>query len=587
MEEMRRNLTRLKGDIIADTVVTRSYPLFRMGMADWSAIATQEIDGKTDTRLNLALGAMIAGGEATASLTYNSNDPFNEKQQYYMWRYVDNDFKAVRQVMAGKIAAMSTSTIYNPVIGVQFTNTPTTYRRSFGSYTLSDRTEPGWIVELYVNNVLIDYMKADASGFFKFEVPLVYGNSIVQLKFFGPWGEERVREQNINIPFNFLPKNTFEYKVSAGLVEDTLFSRFSRVSLNYGVSRSLTIGSGIEYLSSVTSGPSMPYLNASMSILKNILLSGEYTYGVRSKGTLSYRLPSNIQLDLNYTRYDKDQKAISFNYREERRATISLPVKIKKFSSFQRISLYQIVLPASKYTTGEWMFAGSVLGVGTNLTTYALMLAGTDPYVYSNLSLSLRLPAKFVIMPQTQYSYTHNEFLSAKLGIEKHLMENAFINLSLEQNFSNNYRMAELGFRYNFSFAQTGLSVRQSNKRTSLVEYARGSLIYDKKTDYLGGDNQSNVGKGGISVIPFLDMNANGLRDQGEPKAYGLNLRANGGRIEKSERDTTIRILGLEPYKSCFIELDENRFENISRRLPVRMLRTSARLVPGASFRST
>ena len=60
----------------------------------------------------------------------------------------------LRQVMAGKINSNSISTIYNPVVGVQLTNTPTTYRRSFGSYTLSDRTEPGWIVELYVNNVL-------------------------------------------------------------------------------------------------------------------------------------------------------------------------------------------------------------------------------------------------------------------------------------------------------------------------------------------------------------------------------------------------------------------------------------------------
>ncbi len=107
--------------------------------------------------------------------------------------------------MAGKIHTGAISSIYNPVVGVQLTNTPTTYRRSFGTYNLSDRTDPGWIVELYVNNVLVDYVKADASGFFTFEVPLVYGNSIVKLKFYGPWGEERTREQNINIPYNFLP----------------------------------------------------------------------------------------------------------------------------------------------------------------------------------------------------------------------------------------------------------------------------------------------------------------------------------------------------------------------------------------------
>ncbi len=323
----------------ADTTIGRSYPLFKFGMADWSAIATEEINGKSETTLNLALGSMIAGGEANASFYYNSNNPFSEKQQYYLWRYVNNDFTPMRQVMVGKIVTNAISSIYNPVIGVQFTNTPTTYRRSFGTYTLSDKTEPGWIVELYVNNVLVDYIKADASGFFTFKVPLVYGNSIVKLRFFGPWGEERTREQNINIPFNFLPENTLEYTLSAGIVEDSLRSRYSRVNINYGLTRSLTLGGGIEYLSSVISGPAMPYMNASLRITNNLLLSGEYTYGVRAKGTLSFLLPSNLQLDLNYTWYDKDQKAINYNYREERKAMLSIPLKIGKFSTYQRFSV--------------------------------------------------------------------------------------------------------------------------------------------------------------------------------------------------------------------------------------------------------
>jgi hypothetical protein len=574
-EEMRKNLTRLKGDVIADTAIGRSYPLFKFGMADWSAIATEEINGKSETRLDLALGSMIAGGEANASVYYNTSTSFSEKQQNYLWRYVNNDFKPLRQVMAGKITANAISSIYNPIIGVQFTNTPTTYRRSFGSYTLTDKTEPGWIVELYVNNVLVDYIKADASGFFKFEVPLVYGNSIVKLKFFGPWGEERTREQNINIPFNFLPEKTMEYTVSAGIVEDSLRSRYTKANISYGVTRSLTLGGGIEYLSSVLSTPAMPYLNASVRITNNLLISGEYTFKVRAKGTLSYRLPSNLQLDLNYTWYDKDQKAISYNYREERKAVLSMPLHIGKFLSYQRFSVYQIVLPASKYTTGEWLFSGSLLGVNTNLTTYALFLDNSNPYVYSNLSLAFRLPAGFVLMPQTQYGYTQNKFISAKLSIEKHLLEHAFLSFSCEQVYTSDLKMAELGFRYDFSFAQTGASVRQADKKTTLVQYARGSLINDRKTHYLGTDNRTNVGKGGISIIPFLDLNSNGKRDRGEPRAYGLNLRANGGRIEKSARDTTIRILGLEPYTACYIELDPNSFDNVSWRLTKKTLNVS------------
>ena len=80
------------------------------------------------------------------------------------------------------------------------------------------------------------------------------------------------------------------------------------------------------------------------------------------------------------------------------------------------------------------------------------------------------------------------------------------------------------------------------------------------------------MGKGGISIIPYLDINANGKRDQGEPKAYGLNLRASGGRIERSEKDTTIRILNLEPYTDCFIELDQSSFDNIAWRLKNRTM---------------
>jgi hypothetical protein len=36
------------------------------------------------------------------------------------------------------------------------------------------------MVELYVNNILVDYKRADASGFFTFEIPLIYGTTNVK-----------------------------------------------------------------------------------------------------------------------------------------------------------------------------------------------------------------------------------------------------------------------------------------------------------------------------------------------------------------------------------------------------------------------
>ena len=40
-EEIRNNLSRLRGEAQVDTTIGRSYPLFRLGMADWGVVATQ------------------------------------------------------------------------------------------------------------------------------------------------------------------------------------------------------------------------------------------------------------------------------------------------------------------------------------------------------------------------------------------------------------------------------------------------------------------------------------------------------------------------------------------------------------------
>jgi cell division protein FtsN len=567
-EEMRKNITRLRGEIVVDTTIGRTYPGFRFGMADWAVYASEQPDGQSMGRFNLSLGSVIAGGEANADLTWNTGTAFGEKQQYYMWRHVNNDRTWMRQVIAGKINAQPVSSIYNPVLGVQVTNRPTTFRRSFGTYTLTDRTEPGWTVELYVNNVLVDYVKADASGFFTFEVPLVYGNTLVKLKFYGPWGEERTREQNINIPYNFLPHKELEYTVSAGVVEDSLWSRLARTTIRYGATKFITLGAGFEYLSSVSGSPLMPFADASVRIANNLLVSGEYTHRVRSRGTLTWRLPSNIQLELLYTLYDKDQKAISYNYLEERKASLSLPLRIAGVAGYSRLSYYQIIFPESQYTSAEWVLAASLSRVTANLTTYGVFSDYFKPGVYSNLSLGVRLPAKFVIMPQLQYNYSKGEFISARINLEKRLFRNGYMNGSYERNFRYNMNIGEIGIRWDFSFAQAGISARQTNEYTTFVQYARGSLINDRRTSFIKADNRTNVGRGGISVIAFLDLNANGVRDPGEPKAAGLNLRSNGGRIERSEKDTIIHIIGLEPYVKHFIEVDENNFDNISWRIP-------------------
>jgi cell division septation protein DedD len=533
-------------------------------MTDWSIIGTQQVQGPTDTRATLGMGGIIAGGEADVLLNYSTSEPFIERQQQYLWRFANNDNTILKQAIAGKINSQATSTIYDPVVGVQFTNTPTTYRRSFGSYSLADYTKPDWTVELYVNNVLVNYTKADASGFYRFDVPLVYGNTEVKLRFYGPYGEETSSQKIINIPFNFLPAKDLEYTVSGGIVEDSVSSRYARATLNYGLNKRLTIGGGVEYLSSVTSGNTMPFVNFSLRIASSLLITSEYTYGVRWKSILSYRLPSNFQIDLNYIKYVPGQTAINYNYLEERKAILSYPIIAKNFSSYFRLTIDQIILPISQYTTAEFLFSGGFFGINTNLTTYALFFSSGTPNVYSNLSLGFRLPKGFTLTPQIQYNYNLSQLISVKCELEKRIFKNGAVNATYERNVPSNINSTQIGFRYDFAFARTGVLVRQSNNSTTLVESAQGGLILDAKTKYFSANNNNNVGRGGIVLVPFLDYNGNGRRDKDEPKVFGMEVSMTGGRVEQNKKDSTIRVFNLEPYVTYTVTLNPNSFDNIS-----------------------
>lgn len=578
---MRQNVNQLRGETKADTVIGRSHSLFRIGMMDWSVVANQRSPGVTSTWVNVGLGGTIAGGDATVSLNYNNYaqqlqgqtkdsvdiKPFDQRQQYYRWRYVNNDQPALRQIIAGKIFTGSVSSIFSPVVGVQASNTPTTYRRSFGSYTISNKTEPGWTVELYVNDALVDYTTADAAGFYTFQVPLVYGNSQIRLRFYGPWGEERILEENINIPFNFLPKKVFEYTTSTGFIEDSLNSFFSRTHGFYGLTRHVTIGAGMEYLSSLPSNKSMPFVTASARMTSNLLFSGEYTHNVRTRGLMSYRTLSNLQVDMQYTRYKKGQKAIIYNFREERKIMISKPVIAKNFAMFTRFTFNQLISYGSNYTTTEMLLSGSIRRVGTSFTTYAVFAGKDDPFVYSNLGLTFRLPGQLQIMPEVQYAYSNKELLSARCEVGKYLFRNGYLNVIYEKNYRSQINNFQVGFRYDFSFGHIGFSAMRGNKTTTLVESARGSVIHDSKTGYTAVSNRSMIGTGGVVLRAFLDLNGNGRHDNGEPKVQGLRLAINGGRILPNLKDTTISITDMEAYSRQHLDLRRSSFDNISWRI--------------------
>ncbi|HSI69009.1 MAG TPA: hypothetical protein VK941_02165 [Gillisia sp.] len=568
LQKMRENLDRVKGIVVPDTVMERRFPFFKPGSLDWGVITTQQSAVENDNRLMLGLGTMFMGGETNLMLNYSTRVPFTSRNQFYQWRYIDNESKLFKQVTAGRIMTRATSSLFAPVSGVQISNSPMQNRRSFGTYLLNDYTEPRWTVELFVNNVLVDFTQADASGFYSFEVPLMYGNTAVNLRFYGPWGEERIEERMINIPYNFVPKNEVEYTASAGIVENGEMQRFGRFNLNYGLSNAITIGGGVEYLSGVESGEVMPFVNSSMRLAQGLLFSGEYMYGVRGDALLSYRTPKNLQLDINYINYDRDQTAINFNYLEERKISLSTPIRTAGFSMFGRFSINQIIMPTTEFTTAQLLLSGAVMGVSTNFTTYGIYNDRIKrPTIYSALSQTYRLPNKFLFSPQVQFDFSRNQFNNIILELERPVFKQGFLNVAYENNFLRDAHIFEVGLRYAFNAAQTAMTSRIGNRNSSFVQSARGSLMLDDNTGHVMASNRTAMSRAALTIIPFLDLNQNGIKDPMEPSVAGLQLKNRTGRLTYNEDETILRITELQPYIDLLLEIDPISLDNIAWRI--------------------
>ena len=108
------------------------------------------------------------------------------------------------------------------------------------------------------------------------------------------------------------------------------------------------------------------------------------------------------------------------------------------------------------------------------------------------------------------------------------------------------------------------------------TQSAHGSLLYESRNRKLYTDDQNNTGTGGMIIIPFLDLNANGKKDKDEPKLAGLKLQIGGGKVIYDSEDTCIRVTGLEAYKDYLLDFDNTGFENIAWQLPQKLWRISA-----------
>lgn len=563
LEKMRTNISKIKNEVVADTIVKRDYHLFRFGILDWSLSSFQRWGETVDNRLGLGIGTELLFGEAEVSLSIYNKEKFDKRQLQYIWRWVDNDKSLIRQAQVGKISNQNIAFINAPVIGAIIRNTPTTVRKANGFYTINEFTEPNWTVELYINNNLVDFTKADANGSFLFKVPIVYGFTTLKLKFYGPLGEERTEERTINVPYSIMPTNELEYTLSAGIVDDTNRAISSKAELNYGVNRFLTVGGGMEYLSSLVTGAYIPFAKVTIQPFSKLTFNAEYAQGVRVRGLLNYYFWKSASLSIDYTRYVKGQRATIFNASEERKARLSLPFNIFKIGGFAKIDFTQLVYDKFSYKQGSVMISAYYRQFSANSSTQFNFLDNKLPLMNTDLALSYRVGKGFVLRSSVQYDLNKHQFMTCKAEFEK-TIRNGSISVSYANNIMYNDSYFNFNFKYDLPFARTNISASQNKVAISTAESAQGSMAYAGGDKPLHVSNNSSAGKGGITLYPFLDLNGNGKFDKSERLLKLRAVKIGGGQVKINEKDSVVQIPDLNSFIYYTIEFTDNDLESIS-----------------------
>jgi hypothetical protein len=563
IEKMRSNLSGVKSEPVADSSLGRTFHLFKFGTLDYSVSCIQAWNGPADNHLTIAAGTEFLFGEADLSFTYYSEQQFNMHQLKYLWRWIDNRNPVIKQAQIGYIPVQSIAFINAPVVGAVIRNSPTTIRKATGYYIINEFTEPDWTVELYLNNTLMGYTKADASGAFMFKVPLLYGYNTLKLKYYSQMGEERTEERTMNVPYTIMAAGELEYSVSAGIVEDGRCSRFGQVKLNWGVNRFITAGGGLEYLSSISNGAFIPFATATIQPFRKFIATVEYSYNVKTRGLLDYYFWKNLYVEVDYTRYVRGQLAIPVIFLENRKATLCVPFLFRNISGYANVTFTRLVYPGFNYNYTYIRLSANYKRFCLNSSTQFNWTDHSSKYITSDVTLSCRLNKGYTIQGSAQSDISENILLSYKATVGKKIPKGYF-SASYERNVLNHDNIFSLSIIYNLPFVQTNISTACGGGEFSTCESLEGSMAFDGDKKDIHASNNSSVGKGGIALYPFLDLNRNGIFDPGEPMVRIKSVLLMGSIVSLQDNDSIIRIPDLSSFTCYLVEFDDRDLDNIT-----------------------
>jgi hypothetical protein len=568
-EAARDAYLRRPDGLRADVTLGLQRPSWDGVVVDYSLFSPSN-DPLAGSTYGFGLGADVGGG--SLEMLAQSVGPAEQGRLHIdgSWTGVWRENRWVKQLRLGDVA--STGPRSRALEGISITNAPFVRPSLVGSLRYAGSLEPGWSVEAYRGGDLVAYDSADVSGGFAINLPVRYGENPVDFVAYGPFGEIREFNRTYRVLTELLPARRFEYGLSAGRCPQPSFicNATTNVDLRYGATARWTVQGGLDqFWRDSLPDRTHPYAALVGNPSNAWAIQSEVIGAGLVRGALRYEPSVDLRLEGEYVHFARDSASVLAVPGRRAQWTISGFLRPKTSHGFfffdgrfERISTDAGALTRTR--------------LGASLQTDELRLL---PYVRTEHGGATK--GEFVglatfVLPQARWGrFLGQVLLRTNAEIERQaglVSWSAFAARSLTRGVrievGANWLRGNAGggggggLTYTMTVTSYFSAMRAvtsvlapPDQPVSATQFLQGSVLWDRRTDRLAVAPGPSLERSGLSGHVFMDVNANGIRDVGEPAIANARVLV-GSLSTRTDSGGAYRLWDLVPFEPVIVSLD-------------------------------
>ena len=564
-EAAREAYLRRPDGMRADLTLGLQRPSWDGVVVDYSLYSPSS-DPLAGSTYGFGLGADVGGG--SLEMLAQSVGPAEQGRLHVdaSWTGVWRENRWVKQLRLGDVA--STGPRSRALEGVSITNAPFVRPSLIGSLRYGGGLEPGWSVEAYRGGDLVAYDSAGASGGFAIDLPVHYGENPVDFVAYGPFGEIREFNRTYRVLQELLPARRFEYGLAAGRCPQPSFicHATTNLDLRYGATARWTVQGGVDrYWRDSLADRTHPYAALVGNPSNAWAIQSEVVGAGLVRGALRYEPSVDFRLEGEYVRFTRDSASVLAV--PGRRAQWTLTGFLRPKTShgffffdgrFERISTDAGALTRTR--------------LGASLQTDEMRLL---PYVrteHGPTTTGEYIGLATFVMPQARWGrFLSQTLLRTNAEIERQaglVSWSAFAAHPLARGVrvevGANWLRGNVGGGLTYTVTVTSYFsamravtsvLAPPGQPVSATQFLQGSVLWDRRTDRLGVAPGPSLERSGLSGRVFMDVNANGIRDVGEPAVANARVLV-GSLSARTDSSGAYRVWDLVPFEPVIVSLD-------------------------------